>query len=119
MAIDKKTEEALAACRNDYESLIAELASIGFVMQGSVVKRTKQCGRPDCPCHTDKSREHGPYYQWTRKVKAKTVTVVLTPQQARLYQKLIANGRRLKRLLARLYKVSAKAAELMLKDADA
>ena len=119
VATNDKTQEALARCQRDYESVRGELESIGFVMRGSLVKRTKECGRPECPCHSDPQREHGPYYQWTRKVKAKTVTEVLTPDQARLWQQLIRNGRRLKRLVARLYAISAKAAKLMAEDADA
>jgi hypothetical protein len=118
VSTNKKTQEALARCRLEYESARTELESIGFILQGSVVKRTKQCGRPECPCHTDPACEHGPYYQWTRKVKAKTVTEVLTPQQARLWQELIRNGRQLKRLVARLYAISAKAAKLMAQDDD-
>lgn len=107
---------ALQRLREDYERTLAQIAEIGFVMQGSVVRRTKRCGRPGCSCHRGPEYEHGPYYQWTRKIRAKTVTTVLTLAEARLYRQWIANGRRLRRLVTRLYKISERAAEHLAKE---
>ena len=45
---------------------------------------------------------HGPYYQWTRKVAAKTVGRWLSPEQAADYQAFIDNHRRIRELFARL-----------------
>ena len=84
-------------------------------MQGSVVRRTKRCGWPGCQCHRGPEYEHGPYYQWTRKVKAKTTTKVLTPTEARLYTEGIKNGRHLKRLVEKMYQISARALDYLAK----
>jgi len=78
-------------------------------MQGSIVRRTKRCGQPGCQCHLGPEYEHGPYYQWTTKVRAKTVTVVLTPEQARIYNEFIRNGRKLKKLVTKMYAISSRA----------
>ena len=80
-------------------------------MQGSVVRRTKQCGNPTCQCHQNKEYEHGPYYQWTAKVRGKTVTKLLTPAEASARKEFIRNGKQLKKLLARMYALSEKVAE--------
>jgi N-acetyl-anhydromuramyl-L-alanine amidase AmpD len=45
---------------------------------------------------------HGPYFQWTRKVAAKTVGRWLSADQAADYQPFIDNDRRLRELLGRL-----------------
>jgi N-acetyl-anhydromuramyl-L-alanine amidase AmpD len=50
----------------------------------------------------DPPQPHGPYYQWTRKVAAKTVGRWLSPEQAADYQVFIDNHRRLRELFARL-----------------
>jgi len=102
--------ERLKRCQQDLEATQAQIAELGYVMQGSVVKRTKRCGQSGCRCQRGPEHEHGPYYQWTRKIRAKTVTGVLTPAEARLYHRWIANGRRLRHLVARLYKISERAA---------
>ncbi|MFQ5500536.1 MAG: DUF6788 family protein [Candidatus Zixiibacteriota bacterium] len=96
-----------------YENVKSEIEPLGFVMQGSVIKRTKQCGQPNCRCHRGQQYEHGPYYQWTRKVKAKTVTKVLTPPEARLYKKCIRNERRLRKILAKMYRISSRAVQCL------
>lgn len=107
---------ALNRCQDKYETLKSQIDELSYVMQGSVVLRTKQCGQPDCRCHLGPEHEHGPYYQWTRKVNAKTVTKLLSPAEARVYQDFIRNGRRLKKLLARMYEISARAARYLAED---
>jgi len=47
-------------------------------------------------------------YTWTRKVRGKTVTVALSPQQARAFQRAIAANRRLEETLAAMREISQK-----------
>ena len=51
-----------------YRALAAELATVGFISQGSVVLRYTSCGKPGCRCQGDPPQRHGPYYQWSRAV---------------------------------------------------
>ena len=60
------------------------------------------CGNPTCRCKGDPPRLHGPYYLWTRKVAAKTVTVRLTAEQARRCMQWSRNMRQLDSLVRRL-----------------
>lgn len=108
-----RREKALQRCQEQYEAVKSQLKDIRYVMQGSVVRRTKRCGQPGCQCHLGPEYEHGPYYQWTRKVQAKTVTKVLTPAEARLYKECIRNGRRLRKLVVRMYQISARVARYL------
>jgi hypothetical protein len=77
-----------------------------------------RCGKSYCRCHADPPQLHGPYWQWTRAVKGKTVTRLLTEDQARLYQQWIANRRRLTKILAEMDKVSERAAAILLQQPD-
>ena len=63
-----------------------QLLHLQYFLKGIVSKRMMQCGHPDGACHRDPSRRYGPYFEWTYKVKAKTVNVKLSPQAAPLYQ---------------------------------
>ena len=68
--------------------------------------RAYPCGKPNCACHGDPPRLHGPYAYWTRKVDGKTVTRILTEEQMADYGPLFDNEKRLKELLAELHEVS-------------
>jgi hypothetical protein len=116
MGID---ETRLAALVAELTRLKGEIASVGFVSPGSVVRRFMPCGKPGCRCQGDPPQLHGPYWQWSHKVGGKTVTRRLTPDQARLYQQWIANRRRLGELLVRMEEVSSRAAAILLRDPKA
>ena len=52
-----------------YERRYRELAGIGLISSGSISRRYTHCATAGCRCHADPPRPHGPYYQWTTKVK--------------------------------------------------
>ncbi len=57
----------------------------------------------------------GPYYQWTRKVRGKTVTVRLTEQQAERVRNWIENGRQLDRIVVEMETLSLRMTERLLR----
>jgi hypothetical protein len=94
--------------------IAAELAAIartGMVLPGSITERRTRCGRSNCGCHADPPRLHGPYWQWTRKIAAKTTGRWLTASQHHDYQAWIDNDRRLRELLAQLEALGTAALE--------
>ena len=94
------------------EKIAAELAAIaatGMILPGSITQRRTRCGRPNCGCHADPPRLHGPYWQWTRKIAAKTICRWLSADQHRDYATWIDNDRRLRELLTRLEALGAAA----------
>ncbi len=88
---------------------LAAIAATGMVLPGSITQRHTRCGRRNCACHADPPRLHGPYWQWTRKVAARTVCRWLSSEQHHDYQAWIGNDRRLRDLLARLEALGAAA----------
>lgn len=87
-----KKDPEIATMEKRYARLTARLAKLGPVLQGTITERTMVRGDPERP---GKEKTYGPYYQWTFKRAAKTVTVNLSRSQAKTYQRAIDNHRKL------------------------
>ncbi len=79
-----------------------QLAAAGFALPGTLTVRAYACGKPNCRCHADPPRLHGPYAEWTRKVDGKTVTRRLTDAELTAWQPLFDNAKKIRALLAEL-----------------
>jgi hypothetical protein len=88
---------------------LAAIAATGMVLPGSITQRRTRCGRGNCACRADPPKLHGPYWQWTRKIAARTVCRWLSPAQREDYQAWIDNDRRLRDLLSQLEELGAAA----------
>jgi hypothetical protein len=75
-----------------YARLRAQLSQTGWISQGYVQDRGPGAG--------------GPCYQWTRKVKGKTVSVALSQEQYQWLAEAIANWRKLQEILKEMQKLS-------------
>ena len=96
-----------------YRKLKRSVFKIGYVFPGSIVKRYMPCGKSYCRCAADPTKRHGPYYDWSTKVRGKTVTVRLTAKQAELYAGWITNRRKLKKILTQMQTVSTRVAQAL------
>ena len=94
--------EPSPAQRAARDRIAAGLAQAGFALPGTLTIRAYACGKPNCRCHADPPRLHGPYAEWTRKIGGKTVTRRLTDTELAAYQPLFDNARKLRTLLAEL-----------------
>lgn len=85
------------------EQKIAEIQrAIGdmqYLSSGTLLKRTKVCGNPNCRCAQDPAARHGPYYEWSYLKGGRLHHRTLTPKQAELMRLAIANNRRARKLL--------------------
>ena len=84
------------------DRIAAELAAAGFALPGTLTIRAYACGKPNCRCHADPPRLHGPYAEWTRKIDGKTVTRRLTQAELTAWQPLFDNAKKIRALLAEL-----------------
>jgi hypothetical protein len=75
-----------------YRQLQRQLSRTGYLSQGTVLER-----RPE---------QQGSRYIWTRKVKAKTVTVALSGEQYQWLKQAVANQRKLERIVQQMQKLS-------------
>jgi hypothetical protein len=93
------------------QTLLDEIAQLGFCLPGTLTERHTRCSSPGCRCHADPPALHGPYYTWTRKIDGKTVTRTLNPEQAARYTPWFQDARRLRALTAELEALSLKLAQ--------
>ncbi len=75
-----------------YRQILDRVVKLGYISQGSVLER-----RPG---------QAGSRYVWTRKVRAKTVTVALSEEQYHWLRQAVANQRELDRIVAELQRRS-------------
>jgi hypothetical protein len=91
--------------------LLGQLSELGFCLPGSLSTRRLRCGNPRCCCRADPPRLHGPYTYWTRKVGGRTVSQLLSAEQAERYRPWIDNNRRLRQLVKELEALAIEAAQ--------
>jgi hypothetical protein len=82
------SEAKVAALRTRFERCKEEIRDLDWLSEGSV------------------GENHPGTWRWTRKVKAKTVTVALSGAQAEAFSKAIANHRRLETLIQNMRALS-------------
>jgi hypothetical protein len=104
--------------RQRFQELKRELQQLEYFCKGTVLKRMMKCGKAQCACHRNPAKRHGPYFEWTYKVKGKTVNVKLTPETAPLYTAASQQYRKLKTLLNRLERLSLTALRTQAKRAQ-
>ena len=81
-----------AALEAEYARLQSQLARAGWISQGSVQDRGPGAG--------------GPHYQWTRKVRGKTVSVALSREQFEALAQAIQNWRQIEHTLDRMQQLT-------------
>jgi hypothetical protein len=112
----KRSAQRLDRYERRYRALASELASIGYIAQGTLASRFTRCGKPTCACAADPPKLHGPYWHWSTKINGKTVNRRLNAKEAELYSTWIENDRRARELLAEMRAVAADATALILKE---
>lgn len=78
--------------QDQYQRLRQQLAGVGWISEGYVQDRGPGAG--------------GPCYQWTRKVRGKTISVALSAEQFAWLQEAIDNWRKLQPTLKEMQRLS-------------
>jgi cyclopropane fatty-acyl-phospholipid synthase-like methyltransferase len=85
-------QKNLCEYQGAYTSLRQSLAKVGWISEGYVQDRGPGAG--------------GPHYQWTRKVRAKTVSVALSKEQYEWLHQAIANWRQVQQIIKEMQRLS-------------
>jgi hypothetical protein len=85
--------------RQRIKALHGALNAIDVVCSGTLLERTKTCGKPGCRCATDPAARHGPYFEWTHMVEGKYTHRIVPKQQAQAMRRAIANYHTVQELL--------------------
>ena len=103
-----KKKKSLKTLQQRYALLTTQLGKLGLVLQGTITKRTIM---RDDPKNPGNQKAYGPYYQWTRKQRGKTITVNLTASQAKTYQKANDNNRKMEKVIKEMRALSLQICE--------
>ena len=80
------------------------------ILPGSLSTARSTCGKPQCACHQDQRKRHGPYYRWTGLIGGKRTTKTLSQAQAQECRRRIQNYRQLQKQIAKLVAQALKTA---------
>jgi len=105
---------ALDRDQQRYDALKRAVLDVGLIRRGSLVRRFMPCGKPGCSCQARPPVLHGPYYQWTRKVRGTTQTVRLSQEEAKLLAVWIANARQFDKIVTQMESVSLRITKRLL-----
>ena len=97
----KKSKKVTAAPGPAIRRIRQAIVAMDLVCAGTVLKRWKLCGRPNCRCAEDPAARHGPYYEWSHRQDGRLRHNLLSPQQAEQMVRAIKNQRQILALLAR------------------
>jgi len=87
-----KDDFSLQSAQARYQRLLRQLSALGWISEGYVQDRGPGAG--------------GPCYQWTRKVRRKTVSVALSKEQFEWLSQAIENWRQAKAILKEMQQLS-------------
>jgi hypothetical protein len=88
----KKQPGSLAQLQSAYAQLRGTLSDVGWISEGYAQNRGPGAG--------------GPCYQWTRKVKGKTVSLALSKEQFEWLEQAISNWRSLQQTIKQMQRLS-------------
>ena len=92
MKKSKKSSAPSDLRQKQYDQLRRQLSAVGWISEGYVQDRGPGAG--------------GPCYQWTRKIKAKTVSVALSRQQYLWLKEAIENWKSMKSIIKTMQQLS-------------
>lgn len=65
------------------KKLLSELLRLApSVVQGGLSSSTRTCGKPQCPCHSDPNRRHGPNLYLTWREEGRSYALYVPPEHA-------------------------------------
>jgi hypothetical protein len=88
-----------SAARRRIEEIRNQIDSFDLICSGSLIERTKTCGKSNCRCATDPGARHGPYHEWSWREGGRLVHKIVTPHQAERLRQAIDHYRKIQALL--------------------
>jgi hypothetical protein len=98
----RKHQQRLRETHQRIAALRQSLGKFDYACSGTLLRRMLSCGNPTCRCKQDIAARHGPYYYWGRRRAGKLVHMLLTPAEAEIVRRAIANHRTIQGTLRKL-----------------
>jgi hypothetical protein len=98
------------------EELLKQIGNLGDMRRGTLLERYIPCGKKGCHCTKPDSKGHGPKYSLTHKVKNKTETKYIPPEQYEEVREQTENHKRFTKLCQEFLKVNEDICSLRLEE---
>ena len=95
----KKPETIIRDALAKIARIRVALGKIDYLSSGTLLCRTKVCGKESCRCAQDPAARHGPYYEWGHMKNGRLVHRTVSPAQASILERAITNHRNAKKLM--------------------
>lgn len=81
------------------ETIRRQIQGLDLICSGTLLGRTKACGKPNCACASDPAARHGPYYEWNRWENGALRHRTVSPEEARAIRRAQRNYQQILKLL--------------------
>ena len=98
----------------EFLQLKLKIMALGWARPGSVTRRYMPCGKSSCRCMSTPPQLHGPYYQWSYKVRGKTRSIRLTKHQVVFAKAWAENHKKIKSYLHQIERLALKETDRIL-----
>lgn len=104
----------LRALERERARILEEIRGVGDMRRGCLIERYLPCGKPGCHCGKPDSKGHGPKYSLTFKVKGRTKTEYIAPEEVGQVREQVQAHVRFLELCKRLVEVNEQLCRLRL-----
>lgn len=106
---------SLQALHEHKDSLLQKLAALPEFRPGSLVRRYRKCGKPNCHCAQEGDPGHGPSWSLTRYAEGRTVTKVIPETHAGTTNEQIERYHEFQRVMHEFVETNVKICDALLK----
>ena len=94
--------------------IIKIIANLSHFRPGTLIKRYRKCGKPNCHCAKHGAKGHGPQWSLTRAKKGKTITKIIPADAVDITKKQIAKYKEFTQCISELVDVNIKICDELL-----
>jgi hypothetical protein len=93
-----------------YAALKQKLLEVGIPIPGTIHALYARCGSPTCPCATDDTKRHGPYYRWHYRLQGRTVAQGINETDMPQFQQWIHNREKIYEIVEEMLEIGVRQA---------
>lgn len=87
--------------------------------RGSLSERHMKCNKPGCPCSQDPKARHGPYFSLTRGVGGRTLSRLVSGEQAKVARVQVEAGQQFRKDIEKYWQACETWGDAQLKSTEA
>lgn len=99
-------------------ALKQQLLQVGLAIPGTIHALYARCGSNTCPCATDKTKRHGPYYRWYRRARGRLIAQGILPEDLPIFEQWMENREKIEQIVEQILKIGADYAETLAKPSE-